>query len=561
MYRLLQRSRPLLARAAVATQTAVRALLDPRTLRVLAPGLLPLLLSPWIWRQWHKEIHSPLFRDASLCHYTTWCLRRGLKLYRDIAQPDGPFIYFLCAAMQIVGGIADAGLRKADLALQVLGSAAMGAALTPRYAISRPTALLQRAAWALLGVGLWLTWYFPLGWQHTLQRDGYYGLVGYLGLVLLYSSDAYGERAGRVACFVGGAISSVLLFTRQSGIIWVGAGTLTLLFAGGARGSALQRMRAGAAGAVAGVVVMLLAVALFGSFRGLWFWYFRFPFVFHYHWARKNPMTLLTEEYSSAALTTAAILIGVVGGVATRALPPRALGIGLAPFLFVVAGCIAGKGWPNHVQQGSCAIVPIELVVLSELWRRNEHRLRWAAHHALLAAAFLCFVGYRSMQSLQEGYYNSLQLPEAIPVDIESAQRIGAYLKKHTLEKDRVFYYGYDLHGLLDAEREPATAYYYNSLLNLDLAFQTYPSAAGEEATASEVDAIHAMQRKISADACPQLVGAPPAAMVFDDLLGGQGAVSALCPGLPDVLKTRYKEAPANVPEYHVYLRDDRTGG
>src|SRR5262249_1828651 len=77
------------------------------TLRAVSVLVVPLALSPWLKAQLGKQLDSPLFRDATQCQYSGWCLRHGMKLYRDFGAPDGPFIHFLHAIMQMFVGITD----------------------------------------------------------------------------------------------------------------------------------------------------------------------------------------------------------------------------------------------------------------------------------------------------------------------------------------------------------------------------------------------------------------------------------------------------------------------
>jgi hypothetical protein len=125
------------------------------TLRASVVAIVPLALLPWLLTELHKELASPLFRDAAQCQYSGWCLLHGFRLYRDVGAPDGPLIHFLHAFMQLLAaGRTDRGCRWADLFIQVAGSGVMGAALAPRSAETALGRALSRIAWAGLGAAL-----------------------------------------------------------------------------------------------------------------------------------------------------------------------------------------------------------------------------------------------------------------------------------------------------------------------------------------------------------------------------------------------------------------------
>lgn len=553
-----------LGRRVLAGATVVKTHLGGwRTVRAASVILIPLALVPWIVDQVGKSLGSPLFRDGAQSQYSGWCIRQGMKLYRDVGAPDGPFIHFLHAIMQVFAGISDRGCRWADLVIQVGGSGTMGALLAPRFAETRLASILQRLSWALLGVAMWMCWYLPYGWQQTVQRDAYYALCGYLGLVLIHVSADFQPRAARAAAFIGGAACITMLFTRHSGIIIPAAAALGLLVSDEpSRELRAVRRKAALQGALAGFVVMMLAVTVFGSLRGMGFWYFRFPFTFHAWLARRSPLVLLTEEFESAGLVSVLALVGVLTAIVVGAAPRRSLAFAFPPMLFLIAACIVGKGWINHVQQVMAAVVPLQLLVLSALFNHRPEQKRWRPNHAVFAVAALLFVSYRAHQALMESQFRKLPMPVPVDHDIREARIVASFLKERTKPEDTVFYYGHESHVLLDAERRTATPYYVNMLLNVDRFYQGAPATPGQEPNKRQLAAIHRLQTDINADACPRLTSKPPGAMVFlDDSLGifihGVAEVTALCPEVGPLLQARYTRADLpGLPRYQVYLRN-----
>ncbi len=498
-----------------------------------------------------------------MCQYSGWAIRHGSKLYGDVAAPDGPFIHYLHALIQMFVGITDAGFRKGDLFIQVVLSAAMGAALAPRFATGRIAGATQRFAWALLGVALWMSWYLTANWEHTAQRDPYYALFGYLGMVCVYASTDYGPRVGRLLAFVGALLAATQVLTRQSGIIYPCAVALAMLLEEtNDPASRRGRRQAAAAGAIAGIALMLVPLLFVGRISGLAFWYFRFPFVAHRFIGKENTLFLLIEAYSASAIIGFTILVGILGSIAVGIVPRRAVGFAVAPLLFLVAACLVGKGWRNHVQQTTAAAHVVLLVLMSSVWRHRAERARWSAIQAAAATGLLVVAGYRALTYLQESPFKRGFDP---PVE-KTGPEVAKYLKVHTDEKDRVFFYAHDASVLLFAERRPAIPYYVNVIFDIENFLLRQPPVKGEEPSEKNRAAFDRLQADIVKDACGTLEGQPPVAMVFmDNSLNTWGIptgvvdASKRCTELPRILQENYTEmVHPEFGSYHVYLRNDR---
>lgn len=526
-------------------------------------AIVPIALAPWLLRELHKELASPLFRDAAQCQYSGWCILHGFRLYKDVGAPDGPLIHFLHAFMQILAGTrSDRGCRWADMFIQVAGSSIMGAALAPRSAETATGRVLSRLAWAGLAVALWLTWYLGLGWGQTIQRDGYFALLGYCGLVLVYATADFSLRGSKLAATLGGALCMVQVFGRHSGIAYPASALLMIWFSDDPAAEHRRvRLKAALLGAAAIVVATFLLLALVGSVRGLWFWYFKFPFTFHRWLAKQNAWFLLTEHYGDAVRIALVTLVGVVAAVATRIFPARAIGFAFLPMLMLIAACIEGKGWPNHVQQTTAAIVPMQLLVLSEIWGRRPSPESWRVGRGVLAVIALTLVVSHAIDTIHASEYLHMPTPQPVDPDIVAAKKVGDFLNAHTKPTDRVLMYGHESHVLINAARGPAVPYYCNMSLNIETFYERAPAAPGEGPNPKERAAITRLQQQISADACGRLTSSPPAAMVFLDnslgiFLNARAEVFAICPPVEQMLKTSYTEVP--VPggtDYHVYLR------
>jgi hypothetical protein len=146
-----------------------------RVARIAVPAGIAIALAPWLLVCARTYPAHPLQFDHAIYQYTAWCIRHGERLYGDVAVPDGPFITWLHAVVQIIAGESDAAFRWADLAIQSAGAFAIGLAVASHR---------RRVAWAAAIAVLWLAQYFRYDWLWTAQREAYYAIFGYLGMGL-----------------------------------------------------------------------------------------------------------------------------------------------------------------------------------------------------------------------------------------------------------------------------------------------------------------------------------------------------------------------------------------
>jgi hypothetical protein len=539
-----------------------------RGLRGLSVLIVPLVLSPWLGAQIDKYVGSPLFRDAAMCQYTGWCIRHGVRMYGAVGAPDGPFIHFLHALIQVFGGVSDAGCRKVDLALQILMSGAMGVALAPRFAENRVAAVLQRLAWGCFAATLWLSWYIPEGWGQTVQRDPYYALFGYTGLILLHASADQPQRRARILAFAGGLLTTLMVFTRQPGIAYPACAALGLLVADDpVREKLALRRRAALLGGASCLLGMFLLLLIFGSLPGYWFWYTRYPLEYYRFFSAKPPFHLFTEAFTGGGSIAVIALVGVVMGVAVRALPRRALALAFPPMLLLIAACIAGKGWPNHEQQTRLSITPLALLVAYHLWDYRGDRERWLPVQSLVAAAFVLFMTSHTYDRLMESSYHGMPQPQEVDRDITDAKTVGRFIKQYTKPDETVLHYGHEAHVLLEAERKPAMPYYCNLIFNVYGFYKSQPADAKVAPDEKQLAKMKRLQDDMAADACKRLMKTPPGAMVFLDgslnIVGDSVAdVVSLCPPLKQQMADHYNEVkvPNITDRYRVFLKRGRPG-
>lgn len=526
-------------------------------LRTACVVAVPVVLAPLVIHQTLIELASPLFRDATQNQYTGWCVAHGVKLYAGIGAPDGPFIHFVHALIQLFVGIKDSACRRADLVLHVAGSGLMGALLAPRVG-GQPASAPRCALWALVGVSLWLSWYMSGGWWHTVHTDPYYALCGYVGLVLVYASGEMPKHKARLAAMLGGAFVTLVIFSRHSGIAFPGAAAVAILFVDDPERE-MRGLRAKWAllGALIGAAVMVSAVVMLGSIPGFWFWYFRYPFGFYRWVGKQNGLGLIFGPFLEATILAVVLTAGLVAGIRAKMLPRRSIAFAVASVLFLIAACIVGKGWSNHVQQTTAATIPAALLLLGKL-STLDGPVREARYKVALGLAVV-FVGYRIASMLVAGPSWAHQAEEQ--ADIAPAIAVGEFVKAHTRPDDTMFFYGHELHAALYAERRPAVPYVANMMINTEGWYRSLPAAPGVGPNPEQRTVMKAIQAEIAADTCERLMTKPPAAMVFlDESLGqfhhGVAEVTELCPTLPGLLSDRYTEVPVpGADGYHVYLK------
>jgi hypothetical protein len=544
------------ARLPAAARALRAALAAPRTWRDLAPLVLPLALYPWIRTSFKNFVPHTLYFDAINYQYTAWCIRHGERLYDTVAAPDGPFITMLHALVQVIVGDSDHAFRRADLWIQTLGSAAIGAALAP-------PGWLRRAVWAPVGAAIWLSYYLTFDWHWTIQREAYYSLFGYLGAALMYASVSGAGRGARAAAFVGGALAGMQLFGKHSGVIFVGCGLFAVLVAARpqAEDAAVRRARARSAlaGVAAGVAIMLACIVVWGSLRGFVFWYLQFPAAYRNAMVGAEARTLLLEGNAPAQELAAYALFGGLGAIATGLLPPRALGFALAPAASYVAMALQRKGYPYHlhpVHAGACVLA---VMALSALFGHRRQAARWTGPHALAATVAIAVVGVHAVSGLRaspwlhEGGHDEHEADRQPHTNYPAMLDVARYLREHTGPRDRVFTYGPAPQVLFSAARATAVPEFDNYFFNVR-------RATTAELSPDERRSLDRLQARVAADACPRLARRP-AAMVFCDgatWSRGPGVTDAaeVCPELRTIVDKEYRLA-MSAGCWQVYLRND----
>jgi hypothetical protein len=550
---------PNLARAAVrlvhearSWWRALRVSFDRAALRPLAPAILPVAFAPFLWLLVKLEIKEPLFGDAIVFQYTGWCLRHGLKLYRDVGMADGPFIHYLHAAIQVFAGTTDRGFRTSDLLLQSAGAGTMGALLAPTSKLSRRARIASRAAWAAMSAMVWLSWYFDLSWTETTEREAFYALFGSLGMVLVYASDRGTERGARAGLFAGAFLTTTQVFGKPTGVVYPAAALLCAMLPSASKTLSLpSRLRTFWAGVLACVLTVIALLLVSGSLRGYVFWCWKIPIVGNRYLFAMNWLRTYFAGWDDYRMMGGITLAGGVAAVATGILPVRSLGLAVVGSIFFLAGCLQARAYVYQFIPVIAAFHMCLIVALSEFWAQSGDP-GWPRPEGAVAAVALLFVAYHAFQDVQTSQFrwDGSSIWSAPKQSFANEEKqVGAYVKAHTRPTDTVFAYSRGENAsvvLFYAERKTASPFFHSFWLD---PVGLLPQSEIQPGP-TELLALTRLQDEIRSVACPAVERNQPGAMALNLL----EQAFRVCPNLRAMLDKDYDDA-AIIGSFHVYLR------
>ncbi|MGH7293704.1 MAG: hypothetical protein ACRELB_02170 [Polyangiaceae bacterium] len=519
------------------------------------PLLLPVLVAPWLCEAGRIYAGAAMARDVNMFSYAGWCLRKGERLYQTFAVPDGPFVVAWHALTTLVAGTGDHGLRTLDIVFHGLVAAVIGVLVVPR-AWGRK--LLGRAVWVLVAFALWMTHLAQTTYGSSMQREQDYIAFGCIAMCLAYASWQFGRRSARLMLVAAGVLSGLLVFGKQSGVVYV---ALVALIAAALPSDPAQRLRWRLGWVAAGVglaaVAMLGLVAVAGSLRGFYEWYVRFAIVV-YRFFEPAPYAGIFVKADRAGFVQLAgvVLMGGAGAVALRALPPRTLPFIVAPLLHFGLAIAQRKGWEHHYLPVRAAAYVFFLVALVAAWTGPEASRRQPLR-ALIAVALLVFVGERCMDGADGSAWLRESERHLNDTEVKEAHDAAGFLRDHTRPDDRVLYYGDDPLVLFAAERRPAIPTETVLMLNFSAALNnTSELGPGPE----DRYRMTVLQRLVRDDACSRIVQGKPAAMVFTDhapagSADGVADVVAACPELQSMLDADY-HLETTIKRLRIFLRN-----
>lgn len=522
----------------------------PGLAAAMAPLAIALVFTPWIWACWVNYTHGLLYRDSPIFLYVAWCVRHGERLYDTVAMPDGPFACVIHLFLQVLGGAnTDGAFRRADFALHAVGGAAIGALFVPSAA-SRP--VTSRLVWAAVGCAFWLAALFHWGFTASSQRESYYALFTLLGFALWMASGDLDQRWSAIALVLGGFCVGLPAFGKQTNAVLALSALAGLALDRPSSGrSRAARVKLAAIGLAACALVMLGFVGLFGSFKGYWFWDFEYVRTYYQFHDRKPLFDVLRAMPKDVV---APALLGLVVGLlalSRNLLPARALGLVVGPALSLAAALLQRKGWNYHFIPAAALAEGFFLMVLVRVWHAPELLLgrQWSA----LAIGLTAIIGLRYFDTLLESYWLGNIQGHQDDAELLGARSAAAYIKNHTADDAKIFYYGHLVEIPLFAERRPATPYIVPWLF-----FGNLSALGSAQVTPEERQEIGAMRTKLVGDLCERLHARPPEVIaVSDPWCGDKDCIKelgTLCPDVPKALASDYEPA-VSFDTHRVFIR------
>jgi hypothetical protein len=544
------------SRALEVAQTWLRSLaafFDARTLRGLAPAIIAVAFVPFLPPQIRLLLKQPLFSDTLVFQYTGWCIRHGMRLYRDVGMADGPFIHYFHAFVQVFAGMSDLGFRKFDLLLQLACGLAIGAFLAPSTDPRRAVRVLHRVAWASAAAALWFSYYLTLRWEWTTQREAYYCIFGLFGTVLLFVSGEYTPRYAKIAIVVGAFLVTTQAFGKPTGVMYPVTGVLCVLLPNPAGALPLKaRLRMYAIGVGACVLSVVFALLVSGSISGYYYWCFRIPLIGNQFLFRLGFLHLFWTDYWDryARMAVCAFIAGIAS-VAVGIIPVRALPFALLPALGFLSACAQGRGYNYQAIPMIASVHVLMVVILASLWK-SVGEGDWADGRGMMAGLGLTFIGYYGFCNLQEGHFrwkgDEKEYTTPDRIELEGQKQAGAYIKAHTNPDDKVFAYNEaSAHAiLLAAERRTASPFLHSYVLD---PIGLLPKSAIQP-NQEQLARLAKMQADDRAMACEAVIRTHPAAIVSNSL----DSAASICPDVRAMVASDFG-LPTSIGGLQIYLR------
>ncbi|CAN5879552.1 hypothetical protein BH11MYX4_BH11MYX4_26320 [soil metagenome] len=547
--------------------------------RTLGPVLLALVPLFWVIDATSRASTVIVTRDQGIFQYIAWAVRNGDVDYRDIRDVNGPFVHMIHGILLRFGGGDEHRFHVLELWATGLSFAFVGACI-PGLVSRHAPRWLERATWAAAGWVVLSAQYMLYTTWNQAQRESLLDWFLLPSLAIQLLPPAKTSRAAALRVVAIGALSTITCFGKPSFAIFPVMQLVVLLLDRdlviGARAKVTNLVFGGLIGAAFPVLYLLV----YGDVRA---WarltFVDVPQVYRFIWA-KSVQEIYGEDgpLASAALGLAASAL-LVGLVAMRQLPRRALVIALAPLCGLVNVTLQHKGFGYHFHPLTASTHIAFLVVVAMLWERfrtTPRRLplgRLAALVVTIALALNMASGMRNSTHIvrnawllsggetaekrtKEEYFQTFKSYDFFPWELNQA---AAYLREKTSPTARVQMYGMDPYLLFLAQRKSATPYIYAYDLNNDAALD---GGWSNKPTEGDLYRIRRARDQHEQDLLARLRAAPPEAFVFLDkspLISYQDAWEDFrhcCSESARWVAATYHPA-RSFGDVHVWLRDD----
>ncbi|HXX67096.1 MAG TPA: hypothetical protein VEK07_07940, partial [Polyangiaceae bacterium] len=535
----------------------------------------------WVVDATRRAALTTLGRDQGIFQFIAWSLSRGAIDYRDVRDVNGPLIHLIHLVFLSLGGADEHRFHVLDLAVTGASFAVVGAC-APSIGSSLGPAPLERALWALAG---WVTLsgqYLLYGFWDIAQRESFldWFMLPAIALQLVaqrpYSASERPERGrhrGMLFVLIG-MLSVIPWFGKPTYALFTAAQLTTLVVDRRAPVPRRKALMGFAFGGLAGAATQALFLVEYGDpLAFLRIQLSDVPSMYRFMWTRSALDVLSTPFFGAQALlalTGSALLLALL---ASGAMPPRALGVALAPLCALGSVLAQAKGFPYHFHPVSAGVALQAVVLVAWLSDRVRAARRSAALPRLVPVALAIGLAMHVGGSLLESPYlrdpwlltaqphtgSSDYFTHFIRVDFfpDEMRDAAAYVRAHTRADESVQMYGMDPYLLFLADRPSATPYIYAYELNADAALA---GGTGGRPDLDQTERIRRMRDAHEADLLARISVHPPGALVFVDgspLLTRADAwedFASHCARSAAWVEARYEEA-SRFGHEHVWLR------
>jgi hypothetical protein len=556
--------------------------LGTRVLRSVLPPLV--IVAPatfWLTQAIYRSLYTPLGLDQADFQYTAWAVHRGLRLYRDIRDFNGPVITEIHLFYQLLGGGDEARFRVLDCISNTSIYFVLGLSLpTLASKRARGVPLSERVAWGAATAVYLLCRYYTIWYWDIAQRETYFDLGLMLSLALQFEAQhrwrgGAADKVSLALLLCAGIVGVTPVFGKPTWVVF-----LPLQLAGvlldGPRAS--PRWRGGLSfvgGTLLGAAAQIVFVLVRGDLRGLYqSWAGFVPHVYHFMWMRPAVGLLFDDQTMVWAPIYMVSSCAMLGLIAYGAFPARGLVIALAPMAAQAQFVLQAKGSTYHYQP-VVMLTELQLLVLGA-WAIPvvQRTIRPSHIGGALAIGMATVLSARAIDTIRtSGYLTDMwlnTLHDRKPGYDESPdfrrrfnanqwfpsdnRAVAEFLRSSLGPDDRVqIYGGFNFYILFLAQRLPATAYTVMDV-NVDQA------AANPFATDKDREFMAAYAHDNAERFYRALLDHPPKAFVLEDRTPHGSPPDALedmqkhCPSVAQWMQSNYA-LKLTVGDQRVWLR------
>lgn len=506
--------------------------------------------------------YTTLGRDQGIFQYTAWAAGRGVRLYQDLRDINGPLITAVHGLFLALGGADEHRFRTLDLVVTALSFLAAGVLAAN---VSQRRAWPERLLWGTATMVTLLVQYLRyLPWD-LAQRESFADWFMLPGIALLLA-----PRRGTWAHAISGALLTASCFAKPTYALFVLFQGVVVVATSAPDLSRKQRALWFAAGAAACAVLAALTIMLVGDVQAFVRMYTvesrqLYGFIWPHTMREVYTLPWVTTPVRVGLGTSAAAVLLVV----LRVLPLRALALALAPLAGFLSVAMQGKGFPYHLHpmsESAALVWVVSAMALAHHMRRPKTQdaklpkraiagvLLFAVSGAVAAHGTFVMrgsphilnpwtvsMGRTAEARMGRAYLDRFKMPDFFPYEM---RQTADYLATHTPEDGTVQLFGMDPYLLFLSRRLSATPYIYSYDLNIDAAWNGASETLPEPKNIAARDRVKEMGDAHAKDLLERVAKKPAAAWVLFD----RAPLSSYDTAEEDLRRTR--------PELSAYLHE-----